>query len=108
MRRHLIGILAGALLALGVYFSQWPMADETWQTWTLSACWRLGPALAILWLAYDDARRMPRWLLPVVLLVLAALALRPKLFLLAIPVVVALAILRPRFGRRQANPRSES
>jgi len=100
MRQHVLGILGLILLVGAVYFRYWPMADERWQVWTLSACTRLGPVLVILWFAYDDLQRVPRWLLPVVLIVLIVLAIRPKLLLLAVPVLVALAILRPRFEKK--------
>ncbi|MFW6124730.1 MAG: hypothetical protein ACOC46_01170 [Pirellulales bacterium] len=98
MRRHVLGIIGLLLLAGAVYFRLRPLADERWQVWILSAATRLGPVLVILWFAYEDLRRMPGWLLPVVLLTLVVLAIRPKLLLLTVPVLAALAVLRPRFG----------
>jgi hypothetical protein len=101
MRRHAIGIIALLLLVGNVVLRVWPLPDETWQVWMLSACARLGPVLALLWFAFDEVERLPAWVLPLILAVLVALALRPKLFLIAVPVIVALAILRPRFGRKR-------
>jgi len=99
MRRHLIGVLA-VLLWLGAAWF-WVRPPEGSAAAQLeSACWRMGALAAVVWVAYDDIYRMPRWLWGVFLLVLVAVALRPSLVLLAIPLITALAILRPRWGKR--------
>ena len=89
------------MLLLGaVGFLIWPPEGVTGQQFK-AACWRLGPALAVLWLAYSEVERLPPWLLFAVPVLLALLAWRPKLLLVAIPILIALAILKPRIARRQ-------
>ena len=55
----------------------------------------------MIWLAYTDIRRLPAWLFGLLLAIVVLVALRPRAALLALPVIIALAILRPRFGQRQ-------
>ena len=64
-----------------------------------AACWRMGTLLTVLWLAYEELRRLPRWLFGVLLATAVIAAIKPKTLLLAVPIIVGLAILRPRFGR---------
>lgn len=66
-----------------------------------SDCLRLGPLLAVVWLAYEQLKRVPVWLwctLPVILVVLAT---RPKWLWLLLPLIVAAAILKPRVWPRR-------
>ena len=102
MRRHLIGIIALSLLVGAVAFWIWPPRGS-WQGQLEAACWRVGALAAVIWLAYDQVKRMPGWLLGLLLAFLVIVALRPRVALLAIPIIVALAILRPRFGRREGR-----
>lgn len=100
MRRHLIGIIALLLLVGAVYFWVWP-PQGSFQTQMEAACWRAGALALVIWLAYGDVHRMPAWFwlsLPVLVIVLAKW---PKRVVYVIPIVLALAILRPRVGRRQ-------
>jgi len=100
MRRHLIGIL-GLLLLLGILVT-WNWGSESaWRVYTKSACWRLGPLLVILWLAFPQFDRMPSWLWFYVGAVLVVAALRPKVLLVLIPIIIVLAIVKPRIGRRE-------
>lgn len=101
-RRHAIGILAVVLLVLGVvlYFT----TDKTSSAMNdlEAACLRIGPLLAVIWLAYEQLKRIPVWLwctLPVIVLV-AATRLRWMLWLL-VPLIVAVAILKPRVRPRR-------
>jgi len=67
-----------------------------------AACLRIGPLLAVIWLAYEQLKRIPVWLwctLPVIVLV-AATRLRWMLWLL-VPLIVAVAILKPRVRPRR-------
>ncbi len=57
--------------------------------------------MGVIWLAYPEVARLPRWLLGTVPVLAVFLALRPKLFLIAVPVVIALAILKPKAPRQR-------
>jgi len=77
--------------------------EVSWYEPLKSACSRLGPCMAVLWLAYPQVKRLPPWLLGAVPLLVVILAVRPKWFLIALPIVILLAFLRPkapRSGRR--------
>ncbi len=100
MRRHLLGIVAVLLFAGAVAFWIWPPEGAAAQQFE-AACWRVGALVAVFWLAYPQLYRVPSWLWPALTVSLAVLAIRPKYFVLAVPIIVALAILRPRIGRRR-------
>ena len=111
MRRRLIGIIALVLL-LGVpVFWIWP-PQSAGLTQLEAACWRVGALMAVLWLAYREVERLPRWLVMVIPILLAAVAWRPKLFLVALPLVIALVVLsikiptrrQPQESRRATSP----
>jgi len=96
MRRHIIGIMAVALLIGAAGFWIWPPAEQGLMVQLEAACWRMGGCLAVLWLAYPDLRNIPRrfWIaLPVLILVLAKW---PRLFLLAIPLLILYALMARR------------
>jgi hypothetical protein len=100
-RRHAIGIIALALMATGgiLYFTP---DKSVVMTDLAAACLRIGPLLAALWLAYDHLKRVPVWVwctLPVFVL-LTATRLRWMLWLL-VPLIAALAILKPRARPRR-------
>lgn len=101
MRRTALGVLALTLTTGAVYFYLWPPESQNWRAWLLPACVRMGVLTTALWVAWDDLHRLPRWLLSTVVVALVLVALKPKLFLFIVPLVVALAILQPRFGRRK-------
>jgi len=102
MRRHLIGIL-GIVLSLGAAaFWIW-QPTEAWSQQLHAACQRMGPMLIILWVAYKEVSRLPAWLLGTFPVLLILLAVKPRLFLFLIPLVIALAILQPRFGRKRGR-----
>jgi hypothetical protein len=91
----MIGIISVILLVGALALWIWP-SQASWYVPFWSACCRLGPFMAVLWVAYPEVRRMPAWLVAAIPLLIVLLAVRPKLFLIALPVVIALAILRPR------------
>ncbi|OHB85736.1 MAG: hypothetical protein A2V98_18310 [Planctomycetes bacterium RBG_16_64_12] len=78
----------------------WPL-EVSWHEPLKAACSRLGPFLAVLWLAYPEVKRLPAWLLATIPLLVVILAVRPKWFLIALPIVIALVLLRPKPGSRQ-------
>ena len=100
MRRHAIGIIALLCLVGAVVFWLYP-PQGLWQKQAQVACWRGGTLAAVLWLAFDQLQRLPGWLLGLFLTSVAIVAIRPKYALLVIPLLIVLAILRPRFGRRK-------
>lgn len=100
MRRHLIGILAIVLLLAAVVLSLWPPDGNGYQQF-LAASWRLGALLAVLWLAWPDARHTPIWVWFTIPALVAILALKPKWFLFALPIVIVLLIIRPRNRQRR-------
>ena len=99
-RRHAIGIIAVVLLATGAIVPY--VLEESPGTIDLKAtCLRIGPLLAVIWLAYEQLKRIPVWLwctLPVIVVVLAT---RPRWLLVLVPLLVAAAILKPRVWPRR-------
>ena len=99
-RRHAIGIIAVVLLATGAIVPY--VLEESPGTIDLKAtCFRIGPLLAVIWLAYEQLKRIPVWLwctLPVIVVVLAT---RPRWLLVLVPLLVAAAILKPRVWPRR-------
>lgn len=99
MRRHIIGVMALALLMGGLLLWIWTPRDQGALMQMEAACWRIGGCLAVLWLAYPDLLNIPRWLwiaLPVLILVLAKW---PRLFLLIIPLLILYAFIRLRLSK---------
>ncbi len=62
---------------------------------------RVAVVLGALWLALPELSRVPKVGLWGVLLAVVVLALQPRLFLLAIGALAAVAFLRPRLGERR-------
>jgi hypothetical protein len=92
VRRHAIGVIALVLLlgAGGLWI--WPL-DTTWYRTVWAACCRLGPTLAVLWLAYPDVKRLPNWIWYMIPLLLLLIAWRRVVFVYAFPILVALVVL---------------
>lgn len=101
MRQTVLGILAAVLVAGAVYFSLWPPEREGLRTWVLPACVRMGALTVALWMAWNDLQRLPSWVLGTTLAALALVAFRPRLFLFLVPLIIVLAVIRPRFGQRK-------
>ncbi len=93
MRRHILGIIALAFLlaAAGIWF--WGPEDYRWLA---TESERVAIVLGVLWLAYHDLRRIPIWIWPASLVALVIAVRWPKSLLLLVPVLILLAILRPR------------
>ena len=100
MRRHAIGVIAIVLLLGAGALWIWPL-ETTWYVPLQSACSRLGPCMAVLWLAYPEVKRLPAWLLPTIPLLIVILAVKPKLFLIALPIVILMLIIRPKGRQRK-------
>jgi hypothetical protein len=99
-RRPLLGILAiiFALGAIGCWI--WPPSAGVGLEWQ-AACWRFAPILAVLWLAYDELQRIPKWLwiaLPIAIIIIVKWP--TKTLLLGVPLVIVLALLKMRWKIR--------
>lgn len=102
MQRKAIGILKSKIVALGLI---WPLVQpESGDTLPL-ACWRVAIVLGALWLAFPQVSKLPPWQVAGVtgaFVVIAArpklllILLRPKVLVVAIPVLALLWFLRPR------------
>lgn len=101
MRQTALGILAAILVTGAIYFSIWPPETQNLRVWVLPAFVRMGALTTALWVAWDDLQRLPQWALGTTLVALMLVAIRPRLFLFLIPLVVILAIIRPRFGQQK-------
>lgn len=95
MQRILIGIIAVALLSGALIFWLWP-PEGTFGQQFQAACWRIGAVMAMWWLAYDEVRRLPAWLAAALPILVIVFFVQRKLLIVAIPVVIVMAILKPK------------
>jgi len=102
MHRPTVGILALGLLALGALLSFLTSGAES-QAWAAGLL-RVGIAAAALWLALPELKRLPRWILISAAVLLLVLARWPRQFFVAVIVVVAFALLRPRVKTNRRDP----
>lgn len=95
MQRATTGILALLLLfGSGLLFLFQPAWGDT-QAIAASAL-RIGAVLGAIWLAYPELSRLPKWLVPLLIGVIVAIAFRPKLAFFIVPLVLAILLLRPK------------
>jgi len=92
MQRHILGICAVVLLIGAVAFRIWPPQSAGTEG-LHAACTRVGALCAVLWLAYRDLVRLPSWIGSVISVAAVFVAIKPKLAIIAIPLVIALMIL---------------
>jgi hypothetical protein len=50
--------------------------------------------MTVLWLAYNDVRRMPPWLLGAIPVVIVLLAVKPRWFLFVLPILIVIGVLQ--------------
>jgi len=100
MRRHATGVIALVLLLLAAWFYVSPPTGPVGQE-LQAAFGRIGVVMAVIWLAYDQVKRVPGWLLWTLPVLVIALAFRPRYLLILVPLVIVLAILRPRSSPRR-------
>jgi hypothetical protein len=100
--RAAIGLFAAVLLIAGVVTRN--QVDDA----VSGAFLRVGVMMAIWWFAYPQVQRVPRWLGIAGGVVLVLVVLRPKLLLLAIPILIVLWLLRPRKPRSRNPTRSSA
>jgi hypothetical protein len=89
-RRHLLGIVAGALLLGGVGLWIWP-PESTQLALLHGVCIKAGLTLGMLWLALPQVERLPPWLVVTVLLAALVVIIRPQILPALLPRLVALA-----------------
>jgi hypothetical protein len=97
MHRPTIGAITVGLFGIAAVL--WLIAPEHESTAAL-ACVRVGIVMGVLWLAQPQLVMLPRWIALTILGAMAVVAWRPKALLFALPVLVLLAVMRPRWGRR--------
>ena len=105
MRRTILGILAIVFLVLGtgLYFLN-PSQDAA-QAFAAAGI-RVGMVLGAFWLAYPQLMRIPWWLVQISLVLLLIIAALPRpviaraVLAFAIPLLIALWIVRPRKKRK--------
>lgn len=88
MIRLRLAIVSAVLFAIPLLFQ----VDGILQ----AACIRVGVLTAVFWLAYNEVTSLPPWLLRIVLITAAVVAIRPKLLLFVLPVLLVMAVVRPR------------
>ncbi len=95
MHRPTVGIIAVVLLVSAAALWAWPI-DWDGNKALLGACVRIGTVMAAIWLAHPQLVRLPSWAPEVVVVVAIVVALRPKLIVVALPLLLLLLWLRPR------------
>ncbi len=100
MHRPTVGTVA--LVLLGAAVALWARSPD-WdrEQVLLAACVRIGLVMGAIWLAHPQLIKLPAWLPNVMLVVAIVVALKPKLIVIAVPLLLLLLWLRPRSGRRQ-------
>lgn len=91
--RASIGLIAVILLAAGIIVSL--QANESLHG-AGGASLRVGVVMGIWWLAYPQAQRVPLWLSVACAITLFVVMRRPKLLVVAIPLLAVLWFLGPR------------
>lgn len=97
--RAAIGLFAVMLLIAGIVM--YTQVDEA----ISGACLRVGLMMSVWWFAYPQVKNVPRWLAVTGGVMLFLVILRPKLLILAIPVLIVLWLMRPRVPRGESASR---
>jgi hypothetical protein len=99
LRKAILGILAMIFLLGALGCLLWPPSKSPGLEWE-AACCRIGPILAVLWLAYDDLKRIPWWLWIAAPIVLFIIIKWKIMVLFCIPILILIGLLKPRLKRR--------
>jgi hypothetical protein len=100
VQRHIIGVLAAAFL-MGAVVIRFSPLGEIYAADIGGFLLRLGLIFGLWWLALPALSRLPGWLVITVLVSAVVLVVRPKFWLLCVPLVIVLAILKPRWGAKR-------
>jgi len=93
MRRLLLGVVSLLLIVVGGVWS-FVIGSEDSQAGLGAYCLRAGLVLGALWLAYEDASRIPAWMFGAVIVGILVLARYPMLVVYAIPALIIVGIWR--------------
>jgi hypothetical protein len=100
MHRPTIGAITVALFVIAlVLWMVEPQGDNT----LALACVRVGIIMGVLWLALPQLLLLPRWIVLIVVGAVAVVCFKPKALLFALPVLVLLAVMRPRWGSKRSG-----
>ena len=100
MHRPTVGIIALVFLGSALALWGWP-PDWDDNRFLLAASVRIGLVMAALWLAHPQLVKLPAWLPNIILVAAIVVALRPRLIVIAVPLLLLLLWLRPRVSRSQ-------
>lgn len=92
MPRHYIAIMAAVCFLGAVVFAVWSPGPG--YEAVDSFFWRLGALLAVLWLAYPDLMRVPRWVALAVPALLIVIVKWPRLIFVIVPAMIFLVVLQ--------------
>ena len=103
MHRPTVGLIALVCLAAAAWLWWFPL---TWQGSAAlqGATTRIGLVMGAIWLALPQLSRIPGWILQLVAATALIVAVRPKFAIVAIPVLLAYLILRPKKLRPKKRP----
>jgi hypothetical protein len=91
VRRHALGLIALAMLAFAAVIFFWP-ALSLYQP-AAAMCLRVGLLLGVLWLAWPDLHRLPRWAWYAMPIAVVVLVYAQRILVFAAPtLVVAIAV----------------
>jgi len=105
MQRATIGAISLTLFVVALVL--W-VTDPSSSAGLGPACVRVGILLAVVWLAHPQLVTLPRWLTITIVGALAVVCWKPKALLFALPVLVILAVMRPRWGGKAGRNSSSS
>jgi hypothetical protein len=91
--RGKLGAITLVLLLIAVALQVFGSRDQDPAT---AGCLRVAIVTGAWWLAYPQLASLPRWLVGITALVAIVAAIKPKLLIVGVPVVLALWMLRPR------------
>ncbi|MBW3596462.1 MAG: hypothetical protein KY475_04210 [Planctomycetes bacterium] len=102
MRRTILGILAIISVLGGLLTLLMGPPGETYETYLMlgASGLRIGLVLGAFWLAYPQLTRIPWWFVQALLAGTLVIAVKPKVAIIVLPLLIALWIVRPRKGKR--------
>ena len=103
MPRHLIGLIAAILLLGAVVL--FVLSPSGFWAQTDAFLIRLGAIVFFFWLAWNDLRRIPSWLLVTLPVAAIVLARWPRWFLVLIPALIVIGFLRKPLRAPPKNAR---